>query len=107
MGFDWGIVDTQRAFREDTVYIMTTDDGADIWVRARGVRGNVTHFFETGSAKYYWLNDVVAYATGGRTSNATWNGVHLDVWQVCLVIVLYSLSKLSKETDLEITRLAS
>ena len=84
LGLDWGINDANRAFREDTVYIMTTDDGADIWVRARGIKGNVTHFFETGSTKYAWLNEVVAYATGGRVSNDTWHGVHLDVWQVRL-----------------------
>lgn len=88
LGLDWGIVDSKKSFREDTVYILTTDDGADIFVRAQGIRGNVTHFFETGSQKYFWLNEVVAYATGGRAENATWKGVHLDVWQVCHFIVL-------------------
>jgi hypothetical protein len=77
-GLDWGINDTNGIFREDTVYILQTTDGANIWVRAQGIGNNVHHTFQTGHANYSWLNNVIGYAAGARIKQ----GVRLDVWQV-------------------------
>jgi len=61
------------------VYYLQTKDGADIFVRARGLGLNVHHTFDATGA-YAWLNSVTAYARG-----SSWEGgVRLDVWQVCV-----------------------
>lgn len=79
-GLDWGLVDSNGTWREDTVYFLQTDDGVNIMVRAQGQGANVHHRFEVASnTTYYWLNNVVAYAMGTQVEN----GVILDVWQVC------------------------
>ena len=57
---------------------LQTNDGANIFVIAKGQGDNVHHTFETGFEKYTWLNNVVGYARGRHDGG----GVQLDVWQV-------------------------
>jgi Protein of unknown function (DUF3237) len=77
-GLDWGLTDRNSTFREDTVYYLRTDDGANIMVRAQGQGVNVHHSFDVANEKYTWLNNVVGYALG-LPADA---GVSLEVWQV-------------------------
>ena len=84
MGLDWASIDNGGVFREDTVYILQTSDGVNIWVRARGIGHNVHHTFETGDARYAWLNGVIGYAAGGRSDA----GATLDVWQARIAFLV-------------------
>lgn len=65
MGADWGLVDPKtNIFSADTRYNFRTDDGADIFIQTAGPKAPDGHLhlrlvFETGSPKYYWLNNVV------------------------------------------------
>jgi hypothetical protein len=97
---------TGGRFRGDGVsqlearYTLETDDGALVYVRNVGLRHGppevlarlaagepvdaslyymrTTPTFETGAAKYQWLNRVVCIATGARLANA----VELEVFEV-------------------------
>jgi hypothetical protein len=83
LGADWGLVDKNGTFSADTRYQLQTDDGANIFIRTEGPSQPDGHLhlrmkFETGSAKYYWLNNIVA--VGILTSG---NGyVLIDGWQL-------------------------
>ncbi|KAK4111737.1 hypothetical protein N656DRAFT_711383 [Canariomyces notabilis] len=83
LGADWGLVDKNGTFSADTRYQLQTDDGAHIFIRTSGPAQPDGHLhlrmvFETGSAKYYWLNNIVA--VGVLTSR---NGyVLIDGWQL-------------------------
>ncbi|AEO67596.1 26b93eb9-0beb-4bf3-b428-2f1ddc3b0f6f [Thermothielavioides terrestris] len=83
LGADWGLVDRNGTFSADTRYQLQTDDGANIFIRTSGPAQPDGHLhlrmeFETGSAKYYWLNNIVA--VGILT---TGNGyVLIDGWQL-------------------------
>jgi hypothetical protein len=65
VGADWGLVDPRtNIFSADTRYNLRTDDGADIFIQTAGPKAPDNHLhlrlvFETGSPKYYWLNNVV------------------------------------------------
>ncbi|KAJ4294943.1 hypothetical protein N0V88_005182 [Collariella sp. IMI 366227] len=83
LGADWGLLDRAGTFSADTRYQLQTDDGAHIFVRTSGPAqkdGNL-HLrivFETGSVKYFWLNNVVAvgFLKQGR------GYVLIDAWQL-------------------------
>ncbi|KAK4149242.1 hypothetical protein C8A00DRAFT_38163 [Chaetomidium leptoderma] len=83
LGADWGLVDTEGTFSADTRYQLQTDDGAHIFIRTSGPaqadgKIHLRMVFETGSAKYKWLNNIVAVGvltTGG-------GGVQIDGWQL-------------------------
>ena len=77
------MVDRNGTFSADTRYQLQTDDGANIFIRTNGptqANGNLhLHLnFETGSSKYYWLNDIVAV---GVLKSAP-GGVAIDAWQL-------------------------
>lgn len=65
LGADWGVTDIQTGvFSADTRYNMLTDDGANLWLRTSGagVPGGGLHLrivMETGSKRYYWVNNAV------------------------------------------------
>ena len=65
-------------FSPDVAYALETHDGANIFVRQTGRAPGVFSLFDTGSADYAWLNQVVAYGKATVTST----GVSLDFWQV-------------------------
>jgi hypothetical protein len=46
----------------DAVYTIRTDDGVNIMVTEKAHIPNINIWFETASEKYYWLNNVTAYA---------------------------------------------
>lgn len=83
LGADWGLVDKDGTFSADTRYQLQTDDGAHIFIRTSGPAQPDGHLhlrmvFETGSEKYYWMNNIVA--VGILT---TGNGfVSIDGWQL-------------------------
>lgn len=65
LGADWGLIDAKGTFSADTRYHLQTDDGAHIFIRTSGPaqadgRLHLRLVFETGSDKYYWLNNIVA-----------------------------------------------
>lgn len=83
LGADWGLVDRNGTFSADTRYQLQTDDGAHIFIRTSGPAqpdGNLhlRLLFETGSAKYYWLNNIVA--VGILKSGDGY--VLIDAWQL-------------------------
>jgi hypothetical protein len=111
VGADWGLVDPQtNVFSADTRYNFRTDDGADIFLQTAGPKAPDGHLhlriiFETGSPKYYWLNNVVGEfhaenkwpnhfltksnpAIGILTSNQPTNKnislLRIDAWNVSL-----------------------
>ena len=57
-------------------------------VTEKGHAPHVQILFETGSSKYAYLNNIVAYATGGPIEG----GVALDVWQVSSVSSVSSIA---------------
>lgn len=65
VGADWGLTDPRtNIFSADTRYNLRTDDGADIFIQTAGPKAPDGHLhlrliFETGSPKYYWLNNVL------------------------------------------------
>ncbi|OKP10869.1 UPF0311 protein [Penicillium subrubescens] len=69
VGADWGLVDPRtNIFSADTRYNLRTDDGADIYIQTSGPQVPDGHLhlrlvFETGSPKYYWLNNIVGMTT--------------------------------------------
>jgi Protein of unknown function (DUF3237) len=99
-GADWQVVRADGVADLDARYTLETSDGALIYVRNRGYRHGpaevlkklsageevdpslyymrTTPLFETGDARYAWLNRIVYIATGARRAAA----VELDVFEV-------------------------
>jgi hypothetical protein len=99
-GADWQVIRTDGVADLDARYTLETGDGALIYVRNRGLRhgspeiisklaaGDVvdptlyymrtTPSFETGDARYSWLNRMVCVASGARRAAA----VELEVYEV-------------------------
>ena len=99
-GADWQVIRSDGVADLDARYTLETSDGALIYVRNRGVRHGpadvlkklssgknvdpalyymrTTPSFETGDARYAWLNRIVCVATGARRPAA----VELEVFEV-------------------------
>ena len=99
-GADWQVIRADGVADLDARYTLETGDGALIYVRNRGYRHGppdvlkklslgetvdpslyymrTTPSFETGDARYSWLNRMVCIATGARRAAA----VELDVYEV-------------------------
>jgi hypothetical protein len=99
-GGDWQVIRADGVAYLDTRYTLKTDDGALIYVRNVGYRHGpadvlkrlaagetvdpseyymrTTPWYETGDARYAWLNRIVCIATGARRASA----VELDVFEV-------------------------
>jgi hypothetical protein len=99
-GADWQLIRADGVADLDARYTLETQDSALIYVRNRGYRhgspeilrrlssGEIvdpslyymrtTPRFETGDARYAWLNRIVCVATGARRPAA----VELDVYEV-------------------------
>ena len=85
LGADWGLVDGSGTFSADTRYHLETNDGAQIFIRTSGPAQadgslHLRLVFETGSEKYYWLNNIVA--VGILTNGCGGGCVLIDAWQV-------------------------
>jgi hypothetical protein len=99
-GADWQVIRADGVAELDARYTLETNDGALIYVRNRGYRHGpadvinklasgqpvdpalyymrTTPRFETGNARYAWLNRIVCVATGARRPAA----VELEVFEV-------------------------
>ena len=99
-GADWQVIRTDGVADLDARYTLETDDGALIYVRNWGYRHGpaevlkqladgknvdssmyymrATPRFETGDARYSWLNRIICVATGARRPAA----VELEVFEV-------------------------
>jgi hypothetical protein len=99
-GADWQLVRADGVADLDARYTLETDDGALIYVRNRGYRHGpaevirrlaagetvdpslyymrTTPRFETGDARYAWLNRIICVGTASRLPQA----VHLEVFEV-------------------------
>ena len=99
-GADWQVIRADGVADLDARYTLETDDGALIYVRNRGYRHGppevlkrislgenvdpslyymrTTPSFETGDARYAWLNRMVCVATGARLPAA----VELEVFEI-------------------------
>jgi hypothetical protein len=99
-GADWQVIRADGVADLDARYTIETGDGALIYVRNKGYRHGpdevmkrlaageavdptlyymrTTPWFETGDARYAWLNRIVCIATGARRAAA----VELEVFQV-------------------------
>jgi hypothetical protein len=83
IGADWSLTDSKGIFSADTRYQLQTNDGANIFIQTFGPTYNdsaigLHMLFETGSASYYWMNDIVAVGvlhSGG-------GGVSIDAYQI-------------------------
>jgi hypothetical protein len=91
---DWFLVDpTTNVYTADARYQMLTTDGATIYIAASGISVNPTpgqlpsklylrNLFETGSEKYYWLNDILTVGVVTLLEN----DATIQVWQVGLLL---------------------
>jgi hypothetical protein len=99
-GADWQLIRADGVADLDARYTLETGDGALIYVRNRGYRHGpadvlkrlasgeavdpslyymrTTPHFETGDARYAWLNRIVCVAKGARRSSA----VELEVFEI-------------------------
>jgi len=99
-GADWQIVRNDGVAELDARYTLETDDGALVYVQNRGLRHaapevlarlargedvdpalyymRTTPSFETGDARYAWLNRMVCIGTGARRPAA----VEIDFYEV-------------------------
>lgn len=99
-GADWQVIRADGAADLDARYTLETEDGALVYVRNCGIRHGppevlrelgagravdparyymrTTPRFETGDARYAWLNRILCVATGARRPAA----VELDVFEV-------------------------
>ena len=99
-GADWQVVRSDGVADLDARYTVETDDGALIYVNNRGLRHGPpevlaqlargedvdparyymrTHpRFETGDARYAWLNRIVCVGTGARRAAS----VELEIFEV-------------------------
>ncbi len=78
IGADFFGMDAQGNASPAPAYVLQTADGVNILVRGAGHSPVEHNWFETGSGKYGWLNDVVGVASGTLVPG----GVSLNVWQV-------------------------
>ena len=81
VGTDWGLTDNRGVFAPDAIFAFETDDKQTIFVTEKGRVPNMHMLFETASEKYDWLNNAVAYATGGPNMDDN-TIIQLDVWQL-------------------------
>ena len=89
LGADWGLADSYGTFHADTRYNLITDDGEHIFIQTNGpgqtpdgISGTLWHLrmsFETGSDKYYWLNNIIAVGLL-RPGNKELNWISIDAW---------------------------
>lgn len=99
-GGDWQVIRSDGVAYLDTRYTLQTDDGALVYCRNVGYRHGpadvlkrvaageavdpalyymrTTPWYETGDARYAWLNKIVCVATGARRAAA----VELEVFEV-------------------------
>ena len=99
-GADWQVIRSDGVADLDARYTLETQDGALIYVRNRGLRHGppdvlkklaagesvdpslyymrTTPSFETGDARYFWLNRMVCVASGARRAAA----VELEVFEI-------------------------
>ena len=99
-GADWQVIRPDGVADLDARYTLETNDGALIYVRNHGYRHGpaevldklsrgeavdpslyymrTTPLFETGDARYAWLNRMVCVGTGARRPNA----VELEIFEV-------------------------
>jgi len=99
-GADWQVIRADGVADLDARYTIQTGDGALIYVRNKGYRHGpdevmkrlaageavdptlyymrTTPWFETGDARYAWLNRIVCVGTGARRAAA----VELEVFEV-------------------------
>lgn len=99
-GADWQVIRADGVADLDARYTLETNDGALIYVRNRGYRHGpaevlrrlaagenvdpslyymrTTPRFETGDARYAWLNRIICVATGARKSAS----VELEVFEI-------------------------
>ena len=99
-GADWQVIRADGVADLDARYTLQTGDGALIYVRNKGYRHGpdevmkrlaageavdptlyymrTTPWFETGDARYAWLNRIVCLGTGARRAAA----VELEVFEV-------------------------
>ncbi|KAI1163296.1 hypothetical protein F5B18DRAFT_651828 [Nemania serpens] len=80
-GVDAGLVTSENYFYPDGLAVLQTADGANILFRDQGfqttnasIYGAVT--FQTGAARYAWLNTVVAVSSAAFSDG----GIALDVF---------------------------
>jgi len=99
-GADWQVIRADGVADLDARYTLETADGALIYVRNHGYRHGpaevlqelslgkevdpsryymrTTPLFETGDARYAWLNRLICVGTGARKKSS----VHLDIFEV-------------------------
>lgn len=99
-GADWQVMRADGVADLDARYTLETDDGALIYVANRGYRHGpsavmqrlaageavdpslyymrTTPLFETGDARYAWLNRILCVASGARRAAA----VELEVFEI-------------------------
>jgi hypothetical protein len=99
-GADWQVIRADGVADLDARYTLETGDGALIYVRNRGYRHGAadvleklaagdavdrssyymrtTPLFETGDARYAWLNRIICVASGARHAAA----VELEVFEL-------------------------
>jgi hypothetical protein len=96
-GADWQVIRADGVAELDARYTLETADGALVYVRNRGYRHGPRHIldklaageavdpglyymrttprFETGDARYAWLNRMICVATGARRAAGVEVGV--------------------------------
>ena len=99
-GADWQVIRADGVADLDARYTLQTSDGALIYVRNHGYRHGppeilkklsageevdpslyymrTTPLFETGDARYAWLNRLICVGAGARKKSS----VHLEVFEV-------------------------
>lgn len=99
-GADWQVIRSDGVAHLDARYTLQTDDGALVYVRNEGLRHGpadvmrrlgagealdpslyymrTAPWFETGDARYAWLNRIVCVGTGARRPAA----VELEFFEV-------------------------
>jgi hypothetical protein len=99
-GADWQVIRADGVADLDARYTLETSDGALIYVRNHGYRHGpaevlkrlssgedvdpslyymrTTPLFETGDARYAWLNRLICVGSGARKKSS----VHLEVFEV-------------------------
>lgn len=99
-GADWQVIRADGVADLDARYTLETADGALIYVRNHGYRHGpadvlrklslgeevdpslyymrTTPLFETGDARYTWLNRLICIGTGARKKSS----VHLEIFEV-------------------------
>ena len=99
-GADWQVIRADGVADLDARYTLETGDGALIYVRNHGYRHGpadvlkklaggedvdpslyymrTTPLFETGDARYAWLNRLICVGTGARRKTS----VHLEIFEI-------------------------